>query len=187
MYNPETGAGWEVVRTFASSSQALQAGNEILHLLNIRSEYLVYDGYSPPGQEGVDAYRLHAHHPNTFPDHPHTIQADKDALEQVPNLVEIHRRAAKIVRGYVGSPYIHIFRQGGHTRRHRDRLEGETFVVSLLGEVECYLVDPATRESFTFTLYPGDGLHLINPRKQSLRPRHKVTNVASPMRISLVE
>lgn len=188
MKNPEKGAGWEIVREYTDPDSAIMAGYQVLDLVTAGSRYIQeYERYARPGQIGVNSYKFYAWHPGTYPEFPDTIQSDIIEAQKSKELIDIHRKAAKVVGSFVTASQINIFEEGGHTWRHRDRFAGETFVVSLLGLGLVQIKDPVFETKHCFEVYPGDALRIINPRKQSDRPLHKAINIGDGLRVTLVE
>lgn len=184
----ECGANWEIKRGFVAPDKALQAGEQAILLVDNHEKtvWLNRVEYSPPGQEGITFTDVYAWSTNQYPRHPNTVVNHPEEAEIIKDLLDIHRRAAKIAVGRVTSFGLLDYQPGGHTRRHRDRVEGDTIAVSLTAEAECQIKDPVTRNKFSYIMNPGDALYLVNPRIQRYRPLHKVINISNERRISLV-
>lgn len=186
MKNPEAGAGWEIVREFVQPEIAETAGKQVLKLIEEESSYVSRFDRNTYGHYLFENYRLHSWSPSSFPDYTDTITADSTAREEYAELINIHRKAVKTVDSYIQTAQINVFEPNGRMRRHRDRILGETIVVSLLGVGRVNLVDPVSAQPHEFVVNPGDAMHLINPRRQSLRPRHVVKNIGLTRRVTLV-
>ncbi len=188
MKNPEKGAGWEIVREYTEPELAIKAGIQVLDLIESDSKYIrEYGNYNRPGQENLKSFRFFAWHPGTFPNHPNTIQADPLESANARELIDLHRRSSKVVSRKVNAAQINVFEEQGHTWRHRDRFVGESLVVSLLGLGLVQIKDPVFGTKHSYELIPGDALKLNNPRKQSERPLHKVSNIGKGKRVTLIE
>ncbi len=189
MQNPERGAGWEIVREFVDPEKAIRAGEQVLDLVTSDSPYMSEYPSSQErvGQKGLSFYRFHGWNIKDFPKYPETITEDPEAREEAADLIDIHRRAAKIIKPDIGAAQVNVFEPGGHTRRHRDRYNQDSFVISLLGVGLASIRDLATNEIIWAEVNPGDAMKIFNPRAQRDRPMHQVRNVGEGYRVSIVE
>ncbi len=188
--NPEQGAGWEVLRGFLNPELAKNAGKQALLLINggfQDYEWYKYYDKERPGQVGLLQHRINAWETARYPKHLDTICANEVLVELVPDLLLAHKKSSRYNDGTVRSLFINEYEVGGHSRKHRDRFQGGTVAVSILGTKRWQIVDPVTELTSYFDFEIGDAMHLINPRQQRLRPLHRVFNTSSDTMLSLVE